>query len=320
MIALVTGGTGFIGKKLVDALSRLDYRVRVISRRKFNEETKFVEVVEGDLLSESFPFAEALKDCALVFNCAGEIRDENKMTLLHVNATERLIQAAIQETKRVKKNIHWIQLSSVGAYGPNYEGASVKRIVTEETPVNPFGTYEESKVKSDELVENASSNPFFTYSILRPSNVFGVDMPNNSLRELGKVINKGLFFYIGKSNSIAPYVHVEDVVKALLLCATDAKARGEIFNISNDCFLEDMIGAIAKAYNRPAPAIRIPEKFLRFLICCVGSVIRLPLSVDRINALVSRTSYPNDKLERLLGFSPEISVVSSVGEVARTEK
>ena len=69
---LVTGATGFIGKKLVDALCRQGSRVRVISRKGFEARDSLLEIFEGDLLADDFPFDEALKDCSVLFHCAGE--------------------------------------------------------------------------------------------------------------------------------------------------------------------------------------------------------------------------------------------------------
>ena len=51
----------------------------------------------------------------------------------------------------------------------------------------------------------------------------------------------------------------------------------------------------------------------------MGKIFNLPLSSSRIDAFVSRTQYPHEKLERVLKFSPKISVISSIGKTINEE-
>jgi len=191
--------------------------------------------------------------------------------------------------------------------------------VTEDTLPRPLGEYEATKTLSDELVIQASESDLITYSIVRPSNVFGEAMPNQSLRQLGEIVRRGLFFYVGQPGAVAPYVHVDDVVEALIRCGTDHRAKRMIFNISNDCLLEDMINGIASAFNVPRPRLRLPESGVRVATCIIGKVMTTPLTQERINALVARTRYPYLKIERELGFIPRISVPDAIGEVVLTK-
>jgi nucleoside-diphosphate-sugar epimerase/glycosyltransferase involved in cell wall biosynthesis len=315
----ITGGTGFIGRRLIQAHLEKGDDVSVFTRKNsFNNETR-LSFIKGDLLDQRSNFSEFLNNVDIVYHCAGELNDEKLMFRIHVESTERLLQATLLESERLGKAVHWVQLSSVGAYGPNLDGANAERSVTEETALRPVGSYETTKTQSDELIIQANAHPLFSFSILRPSNVFGEDMPNNSLRQLGKVVAKGLFFYIGRPNAKATYVHVDDVVEALILCGTDPRARGEVFNISNDCLFEEMVEAMANALDKPPPSIRVPELPVRALVFLMGKIFNLPLSSSRIDAFVSRTQYPHEKLERVLKFSPKISVISSIGKTINEE-
>ena len=315
----ITGGTGFIGRRLVAAHFGRGDEVAVLTRKTLASSKKGLSYIKGDLLDKQLDFSALVEKVDILYNCAGEISDEKLMFPLHVESTDRLLQATLLEAERSGKAIHWVQLSSVGVYGPNQGGASAERIVTEDTTTRPIGSYEITKTQSDELVMRANAHPLFSYSILRPSNVFGADMPNNSLRQLGKVVGKGLFFYIGKTNATATYVHVDDVVEAMILCGKDPRARAQVFNISNDCLLAEMIGAMAKALGKPVPSFRVPELPVRALVYFMGKVFTLPLSPSRIDAFVSRTQYPHTKLKQVLNFSPKFSVASSIGIVVRTD-
>lgn len=184
MIIAITGGSGFIGRRLVSRhLSRQD-EVRVLTRRK-TETRKLLRGVscwEGDLTKKD-TLRSFVNGVDILYHCAGEIRDEQKMYAVHVEGTKNLSEAAAGRIR------HWVQLSSVGAYG-----FCQRDVITEGMPPNPSGNYEMTKAISDHIVTDKASKDAFSYSILRPSIVYGPDMPNQSLFQMIAMIKKGLFF------------------------------------------------------------------------------------------------------------------------------
>lgn len=318
MKVMVTGGAGFIGARLVNALCAAGHEVRVLSRKSPAMQgggQVLLEFAQGDLLDHDCPLQQLISGCSVVFNCAGELRDESRMEPLHVDATFRLIEACKRQAKASGQPVHWVQLSSVGAYGPIRGGASAERVVTETTPPAPVGTYEVTKTRADELVAAAVEEGVFSYSILRPSNVFGSEMPNDSLRQWGRMIGKRLFFYVGAPGAVATYVHVADVVSTLLLCGFDERAKGQVFNLSNDCSQERLVSGLAKAQGVAPPNLRVPEWSMRMLARMFSVVPGFPVSDSRIDALVARTRYPSSKLESLLGFRPQHEVGETIGDI-----
>lgn len=310
----VTGGNGFIGRRLVDALIQKGYKVKTLSRSTKHKPPPGIELVRGDLISTDCPIDQFIANSEIIFHCAGEVRDEAKMRSLHVDATQRLLDVALNEASMKGRIIHWVQISSVGAYGPPPGVAHSERIVTEETETIPVGEYEVTKSIADELVMQACKSGLMTFSIVRPSNVYGRNMSNQSLHSLGDMIRRRLFFYIGKPGAVATYVHVDDVVEVLLRCGLDQRARGEVFNISNDCMLEDLINGMSNALDVAYPTLRLPEPLVRAIVSLVAKVTTIPLTQQRVDALVSRTRYPCHKLESKLGYNPKIPVASSIGE------
>ncbi|MGA8138436.1 MAG: NAD-dependent epimerase/dehydratase family protein [Pseudomonas gingeri] len=311
MKVLVLGANGFIGSKLVDRLVEGGYEVRILTRIQGKVPNANVKSFVGDLRDPDLDFDSLLNGCEVVFNCAGEIRNEALMQELHVASTQRFLKA-IAEKSTAQKNIHWVQLSSVGAYGsiPN-----VERIVTEDTEVNPKGQYEVTKTLADQCIVSMSKSSPFTFSILRPSNVFGPGMPNNSIRQLASVVRRRLFFYVGFKESIATYIHVDDVVSALMLCGFDSRAKGEVFNVSNDCLLKDVMEGIAESLAVPAPKIRLPESLVRLAVSVVSLLTKGLVTQERVNALTARTRYPVTKIETVLGFVPSKYVPKYIGGV-----
>jgi nucleoside-diphosphate-sugar epimerase len=104
---------------------------------------------------------EFVKNIDVLYHCAAELIDESKMETTNVLGTETLIKAASG------KVLHWVQLSSVGVYGPIGKG-----LITEDQLYNPINAYEKSKLQSDLLVLKATEQRLFTSTIIRPSNVF----------------------------------------------------------------------------------------------------------------------------------------------------
>lgn len=315
MKVCVTGGRGFIGRRLIEALVQEGHAVVSISRHEITNHAKEVVFHQGDLLNEDCPLDAFVSGCDVLVNCAGELENTAVMKKLHVEGTRRLLQAAGRESERAGKKIHWVQLSSVGVYGPPVV-KNRSRVVTEESVPAPVGEYEITKYLSDELVLEAARSGLITCSILRPSNVIGPDMPNKSFAGLVSFVRKKLFFYVGRPGAIATYIHVDDVVAALIQCAMHTKARdGDVFNLSNDCDWEDVINAIADACGIGRPALRLPEGLVRFLVRLLSPVLKIPLTQTRIDAFVARTAYPTSKITNLLDFRPNYHVPKTIRQL-----
>jgi nucleoside-diphosphate-sugar epimerase len=275
-----------------------------------------LETVTGDLTSEA-DFSDIVIGCDVIFNCAGEVNNQDKMFALHVEGTRKLIDAVNASFQVDGKSKHWVQLSSVGAYGSSLT-PGMQKVVNELSEPKPLGVYEVTKTLADEMIIESSNNTSMTYTILRPSNIVGVSMPNNSFRELLRAISKRRFFFIGSRKSIATYIHVDDVVDALIICVANKKAYNQIFNLSNDCYLSEIVVSVCNAIGFKPNFLLLPETPLRFLVCIFSKFFTLPLTKSRIDALVSKTTYPCKKIKDVLGFTPKKSIPEFAVEYCRT--
>jgi len=294
-VVSITGGAGFIGKPLVQSHLSLGDEVRVLSRHP-QKDTEGVRYFQGDLTSSTCELSQFVEGVDVLYHCAGELYDESKMEDLHVNGIKRLLLAADGRVGR------WVQLSSVGAYGSCRNGT-----VTEETRENPIGVYEFTKTQSDQLVRETSVKGGMEYSILRPSIVFGESMTNQSLAQMCKMIQRGLFFYIGR-NAVVNYVHVADVVNALMLCGQLAEAKDKTYILSDAVSLESMAASISKGMGVRPPSVRLSESIARFLSNSIGKIPGFPLTESRVNALTSRCCYDSSAIQKELGVSFQTSL------------
>jgi len=300
-VICVTGGNGFVGKKLIEELLKSGCHLRVLTRKKNVKFPDGVKIFIGDLIDPNISLTNFLEGCDVLFHCAGEINNEAQMYLLHINGTEKLINSIHNEFFRSKKMVHWIQLSSCGAYGPPQGNPEIRRVITESSNTSPINEYEKTKTKSDELVIASSANKF-TYTILRPSNIIGASMTNKSIRSLLRLVNSGYFFFIGKKDAIATYIHVDDVVNALLLIAKNKKSENEIFNLSNDCTWEALLLEIAKLLNVKLLQFRIPYGLIRIPLYILNLIFGNFIHIPQISTLAFRTTYLTNKIETYLDF------------------
>lgn len=308
MIVAITGGTGFIGKKLVARLIERGDTVRLLTRSPaVSEQSYLVKIHECDLVTVSTNDLSLMLDGVdVLYHCAGQLTNAQAMKSLHVDATRKLVEAA---SGRIN---HWVQLSSVGVHGQVHDG-----FITEESAWNPVGQYEITKAESDRVVIDGANKGGYSYSILRPSNVFGAAMANQSLFGMIAMIDRGLFFYIGEPGSSANYIHVDNAVEGLIRCATMKAAQDRIFNLSDYRTMEQFAGTIAKALGRPEIRLRIPEALARLAAKTLGKIPRFPLTPSRVDALVNRSQYPISSIQQALGYGHVISMEDGLRELVK---
>ena len=282
----ITGATGFVGQRLVEAL---DGEIRILSRiRQLNYET-----VICDLQSEEIP-NDALNEVDTVFHLAGfahDIRDERKIKGLYqkvnVDATVRLAELAIKS--KVKR---FVFVSSVKAGGLPLFG----QCISEEEQGEPDGIYGETKREAELKLLEIGLNSSMHVTIIRPSLVYGPNVKGNlELMLLG--IKKGWFPSLPETSNKRSMIHVDDLVRAILLVAKENLANGEIF-IATDGIphsSREIYNAMCDVVGKPIPKWSVP-KILFNMIGLVSPHIKY-----KINKLLGDECYSSCKLEEL-GF------------------
>jgi nucleoside-diphosphate-sugar epimerase len=288
----MTGATGFIGQRLIKAVSG---EIRVLSR--INQPN--FETVVCDLQSEVIP-NNALDGVDTVFHLAGfahDMRDASKISDLYykvnVNATVQLANLAVKSG--VKR---FVFVSSVKAGGSPPLGTCANEKDLKNTEDVYGKTKRESELKLLEIGQVSGMH----VSIIRPSLVYGPNVKGN-LQLMLSGIEKGWFPPLPETGNRRSMIHVDDLVRAILLVAEDKRANGEIFIATDGTpySSREIYDAMCKILGKPASKWSVPKAL--FDIASLAS----PRIKYKINKLLGDECYSSAKLEGL-GFKAKKSL------------
>ena len=290
---VVTGGAGFIGSHIVDRL--LDLGARVISvddmsngkeaNLSQNRERGKVEIVNGDVRTFDY---ESLGRVDGIFNEAARAllpSFDDPITDLNVNTggTIRILEYAR------KHDVKFVHASSGSVYGN-----PLNIPITEEHPLNPISPYGASKLCSEVYCSMYYREYGVDVTMLRYFNVYG---PRQSVSEemgvipifVKRALNGQPLRIFGDGKQTRDFLNVADVVSANLLAFESTHGAGEFMNIGGGG-LEISIAELSKL---------VAE------LCHSSSqvIFEKPKPGD-IHRLVA----DNSKAEKLIGYSPKISL------------
>ena len=308
---LVTGGSGFIGSAFIEFVQSQGWLIRVLTRRPafFNSFSPNIEAVHGDF-SSTIDWSDLVCGVDVIVNIAAQLEPNSLIDSVNFTGPASLLNFA--RHAGVKR---WVQLSSVGVYGPQKNG-----LVTENWPLSPINKYECSKASFDKHLISYCNSCDVDYCIIRPSNVYGPGMRNQSLSNLLSSIRNNTFCFIGPAGSSANYIHVDDVVSALSLSITHPNARNKVFNVSNYAPFEQLVFGLSSGFGLHYPKFRI-SIMLAYLLAFPSKFFSFwPLSQSRILAMSSLCRYSTNLIQSELGWVPTIHVRDGMRQYAQSLK
>lgn len=256
MTVLVTGGTGFVGSRVVRKLVERGERVRCLARKSSvlrNLDGLPVEVVEGDL-QDAVSLGGAVRGCATVYHVAADYRlwsrDPGELYRSNVDGTRNLIAAA--ERAGCARFVH---CSSVGALGIPKDGTPG----TEATPVrleDMVGHYKRSKFLAEQEALQAAARGV-PVVIVNPSTPVGPNdiKPTETGRIITRFLNGKMPAYLDTGLNL---VDVDDVAEGHLLAAEKGRVGEKYILGCRNMTLREILESLAKLTGLVAPRARMP--------------------------------------------------------------
>ena len=296
---LVTGGLGFIGRHLVDALLSLDKRVVIMDNFStvLNRAVPLgATLVQADVQDHK-QITKAAEGADLIFhlaaNASGTISVNDPQFDFETNTigTYNTLEAAC--STGAKK---FIYVSSASVYGRPQQFP-----IDEQHPTRPFVPYGISKLAG----ESCCLAFFDTYGlpviIARPFCVYGLgENPKLALVEISRYLrwhlNQRPIQIVGDMDlKTRDFVHVSDVVAGLLLI-TDKADEGEIFNLGSgeEVSMRELADVIASVTDRATIINEISD--------VTEDTYRLVADISKIKSL---------------GYVPRVPLVEGIKQLAK---
>ena len=309
---LITGGAGFIGSHLAEALIARGDDVLVLDNlstgrmQNLSAISKKIEFRSGDILTES-EVGDSISVCDYVVHLAaslGVLNIVNKpleSLMVNLKGSETVIQLASKFRKPI------LIASTSEIYGKN-----TKDFLNEEDdriighPLKSRWSYSEAKAVDKSLAyfyykeKNLEARIVRFFNTVGPRQVghYGMVVP----RFVGAAIKNEPLSVYGSGDQVRCFCHVADAVSALLLVMDSEKAIGQVFNIGNN----EQISIL----NLAKRVIQLTES--TSVIKKISYELAYPEGFEDMQRRVPDLS----KIKRVLGWEPKISLDQIIRDIA----
>ena len=254
---LVTGGAGFIGRRLVQAL--LDSGAEVTVADQHEPAAAGIRTVIGDLRDPAVaaqavgPGTDVIVHLAAVTSVLRSIEDPVGTYQTNVAATAELLELART------RGVGTFLLASTNAVVGDVGSA----VITEQQPARPLTPYGATKAAGEMMLSCYSAVYGIAGCALRFSNVYGPGMAakDSFVPRLMRAAAGGHGVQVyGDGTQARDLVHVDDIVAGILL-AWRASCRGPlILGAGEPVTVNDIIAAARAVTGAPIPADYVPAK------------------------------------------------------------
>ena len=315
MRAFVTGGSGFIGGHLIDALLAGGWQVGALLYRKplsaGAEGT--LATVRGDL-GDRDVLRKGLEGADVLFHCAAALGGSGvpEREFFRVNAAgvENALRAAREAG--VRRVVHF---SSAGVLGRVPDG----EVANETRAPNPQNAYDRSKLEGERLARAAAADGQDVV-VLRPGWAYGPG--DRRTFKLIRAIARRRFVLVDKGRGRQTPVFIDDLTAGVLLCA-DKGRRGEVYHLAGREILtvKEMAGTIARACGASVPRLslpRVPARIAAGVLATAFKTLRAeaPLTPGKLSFFLDSKPMAIGKARRELGYQPAVDFAAGMSLTA----
>lgn len=258
MKALVTGGGGFLGRRIVELLRAEGWAVRSFARSPSPAlEALGVEVVRGDV-ADAPALAAAARGCEVVIHAAARAGVWGaRADYLRVNVGGTANTLAAARAAGARALVHTSSPSVV------FDGRGHRRAADAPLATRYLCAYQESKALAERLVLEANGRDGLATCALRPHLIFGPGDPHLVPRLLERA-RRGRLWIVGEGQNEVGLTHVDNAAWAHLDAARalvpDAPHAGRAYFVAQEepVVLWSWIAELLARLGLPGPRGRLP--------------------------------------------------------------
>lgn len=260
---LVTGATGFIGKKLIAALAKQGFAVRAAARDPGAViAASEVERVVMPELATPADWSALLDDVSDVVHLAGIAHAPGVLTddvYTRINA-EAVGELAAQAKGTVER---FIFMSSVRAQA----GLAADHALTEKDVPQPTDAYGRAKLEAERLVEKSG----VPYTVLRPVVVYGKGVKGN-IASLATIAKTPMPLPFGALDNKRSLLALDNLVTAVAHVLETEAAKNETFLVADEApiTVADLVGAMREGLGKPPHLVKVPSGAVKRLLKSFG--------------------------------------------------
>ena len=307
MKAFVTGGTGFIGSRLIKKLLEREYLVYALVRSQADADQlkeAGATPVFGDI-DDPDSMIHAMQDCDLVFHLAGWYKlgslDWRQAEAINVQGTRNVLELAYQ--LQIPKIIY---TSTIAIF------SDTKGKIVDESDVahkGPFLTvYDRTKWEAHYQVALPLIEKGAPIIIVMPGVVYGPG-DHSLIGEMMRYYDLGLFAVLPGPELTLTFAHVDDVAEGHILAAERGKIGESYFLTGPILTLPEAARLWSQICGKREPFFHIPGRYLKPfapIMEALGSFLPIPkiLSHDAIAILEATYVANSEKARSELGWRP----------------
>ena len=316
----VTGGSGFIGGRLIARLRSERHDVRALARSRSAAErvrAQGGEPIEGDLGDVAAMRAGA-EGCELAFHAAAMLGDWGKREDFergNVEGTANALRACAEAG--VRRFIHVGTEAALLAGQPLVNVDETARL----RPDSPV-LYSATKARA-ELAVRAANRVGFETVVVRPRFVWGVG-DTTLLPVMVEMVRGGRFAWIGGGRHRTSTTHVDNTVEGLVLGASRGRP-GEVYFVTDGepVFFREFVTELLATQGVQAPSRSIPAGAASVIASAGEAAWRLlplpgrpPLTRFAYWVSAQECTIRIEKAREQLGYTPVKTIADGLAELA----
>jgi len=310
--AFVTGGSGFLGKRLIAELDARGVAVVALARSEaaaIAVRGVGAEPARGDL-DDVTAMTEGMRDCDVVFHAAAYVKAHgslNEFMKANVAGTEHVLAAA--RAAGVRRFVH-IGTEAVLADGKPIVRADELRPY----PAKPAGPYPITKGLAERAVLAANA-PGFDAMAVRPRLIWGKG-DTSVLPEMIDAVKRKRFGWIGGGHYLTSTCHVANVVEGAILAAEQGKG-GEAYFLTDGSPVDfrEFITAMLATQGVDAGEREIPKWVAKTAAALTSWMKRPPVTRTELALISHEVTVDDAKARRELGYVGKITREAGLAEM-----